>query len=87
MRVDLYSKVLLTIIALGQIYLCLRLGPVPVRADNGPMPVFIVGTEYTLPVGIDGTRLDGVGYNNKPRWEYVPLEVKIVDGKQSQAPK
>ena len=65
MKIDLYTKAVLSVIALCLIYLCLRDGQTTVHAQPGGMPVIITGVNLppspnsglppALPVGIVGT--------------------------------
>jgi hypothetical protein len=86
MKPDLYTKAILTIIAVCLLYAVVRKEPEAVRAD-GPMPVVITGVELSdaanvLPVGIAASSRTCFtsttpGTSTLCSWGYDPLPVKV----------
>jgi hypothetical protein len=76
MRVDLYTKGVLTVIAACLVYLCSEVPLHTVHADPGPQPVYITGTRVPLAVGIVGTSYNEI----TNQWIYsAPIPVKQVN--------
>lgn len=89
MRIDLYTKTVLTVIAFCLVYLCCTKPPKKVQADS-ITPVNIVGvnghplntdSNYgVLPVGLQGTTLSctgGAGFYSCS-WQYAPIAVQVT---------
>jgi hypothetical protein len=92
MKIDVYTKIVLSVIAGCLIFLCVNRPSAVVHADN-PMPVNIVAVSTTsgaLPVGIVGTAWKW----NDPtpplpasgQWIYLPVPVHVVPNGDSQNP-
>ena len=86
MRIDFYTKAVLTLIASSLVYLCLAPKVTTAHAD-GPTPVMIVGVagDGVLPVGLAGTvyvedHVPGLPRNG--HWVYQAIPVKVI----SQSP-
>ncbi len=84
MRVDTYTRAVLTVIALCLVYLCVREAAPRVGAQDAPTRVVITGvaldqsgTAAILPVGIVGEmRLAGTTYTALP---VQPVRVRVTD--------
>jgi hypothetical protein len=84
MRVDTYTRAVLTVIALCLIYLCARDVAPPALAQDAPTRVVITGvalesggTRGVLPVGVVGEmRIVGEGFSALP---VQPLRVRVGD--------
>jgi hypothetical protein len=84
MRVDTYTRAVLTVIALSLVYLCVRDAAPRVSAQDAPTRVVITGvaidqsgTPTVLPVGVVGEmRLAGPSFSALP---VQPVRVRITE--------